>query len=110
MGNFPLKNLDMILYNVTINIDKEVEEEWLLWMKNIHIPNVMKTGMFVDNKIYRIKADEPEGTSYSIQYFAKSMKEMDRYQNEFSADMQAEVMKKYGKHLVAFRTLLESVD
>lgn len=100
----------MILYNVTINIDKEVEEEWLLWMKNIHIPNVMKTAMFLENKIYRIKADEPEGTSYSIQYFAKSMKEMDQYQNEFANDMQTELMGRYGKHLVSFQTLLESVD
>lgn len=100
----------MILYNVTVNVDKDVEKEWLLWMKGIHIPNVMKTGMFVENKIYRILADEPEGTSYSIQYFANSMKEMDQYQNEFANAMQAEVMGKYGKHLVAFRTLLESVD
>ena len=99
----------MILYNVTINIDKEVEEEWLVWMKTIHIPNVMKTEMFVDNRFYRIKADEPEGTSYSIQYFANSMKEMDQYQNQFSTNMEMEMMKKYGNHLVSFPTLLESV-
>jgi hypothetical protein len=100
----------MILYNVTINIDKEVEEEWLNWMKKIHIPKVMKTGMFVENKIYRIKADEPQGTSYSFQYFANSMVEMDQYQIEFAPSMQTEVMEKYGKHMVAFRTLLESVN
>ena len=42
----------MILYNVTISIDTSVEEDWLQWMKEIHIPDVMNTGLFIDNKIY----------------------------------------------------------
>ncbi len=100
----------MILYNVTVNIDKEVEEEWLQWMKQTHIPNVLNTGMFVDHKIFRIMADEPQGTSYSIQYFADSIEKLNRYQSEFAPALQAETMQNYGKHQVAFRTLLESVD
>ena len=28
----------MILYNVTVNIDKDVEQDWINWMKNTHIP------------------------------------------------------------------------
>jgi len=100
----------MILYNVTINIDKEVESEWLQWMKQIHIPNVLKTGMFVDHKIYKIMADEPQGTSYSIQYFADSMEKLNNYQLHFAPALQAETLENYGKHLVSFRTLLESVD
>ncbi len=41
----------MILYNVTISIDPEVHQEWLAWMKEVHIPDVLKTGMFRENKI-----------------------------------------------------------
>ena len=33
-----------ILYNVTVSIDKDVEKEWLEWMKKVHIPDVMRTG------------------------------------------------------------------
>ncbi|MEQ6121362.1 DUF4286 family protein [Reichenbachiella sp. MALMAid0571] len=100
----------MILYNVTVNIDKEVENEWLQWMKQIHIPNVLKTGMFVDHKMYKIMADDPQGTSYSIQYFADSMEKLNKYQSEFASALQAETIQNYGRHLVAFRTVLESVD
>ncbi|MEO8448027.1 MAG: DUF4286 family protein, partial [bacterium] len=28
----------MILYNVTVNVDDSVHDEWLEWMKTIHIP------------------------------------------------------------------------
>ena len=29
----------MIIYNVTINIDHSVHEDWLEWMKNEHVNN-----------------------------------------------------------------------
>ena len=41
----------MIIYNVTISIDKEMEKTWIDWMKSTHIPDVMNTGMFLDCKI-----------------------------------------------------------
>ena len=36
----------MLLYNVTVGIDKELEQEWIDWMKQQYIPVVMKTEMF----------------------------------------------------------------
>jgi len=32
----------MYLYNVTVGVDKEIEEEWLRWMKQQYIPSIMK--------------------------------------------------------------------
>ena len=40
----------MIIYNVTVSIDKEIEKQWLDWMKNTHIPDVMNTALFLDCK------------------------------------------------------------
>jgi len=36
----------MILYNVTVKIMKPLEAEWLKWMKEVHIPDVINTGLF----------------------------------------------------------------
>ena len=44
----------MILYNVTVNIDPEVHEDWLDWMKKTHIPDVLNTGLFIDNRFLRV--------------------------------------------------------
>ena len=56
----------MILYNITINIDYDVHDEWLEWMKQVHIPQVLKTGLFIENRICQIHAEEEGGRSYSI--------------------------------------------
>ncbi len=99
----------MILYNITINIDYDVHDEWLEWMKQEHIPQVLKTGLFIENKICRIHAEEEGGKSYSIQYLLKNMNDYNQYQNKFAKDLQQEHIQKYDGKFVAFRTLLEVV-
>jgi hypothetical protein len=100
----------MILYNVTVNIDDSVHDEWLAWMKSKHIPDVLATGLFTDNKIFRItNLEEGEGNTYSIQYFCNSMDDYERYQNEFAPKIQAEHSERYKDKFVAFRTIMELI-
>ena len=101
----------MILYNVTVSIDKGVEEEWLAWMKEEHIPEVMDTGKFVDYKFYRVMAQQnDQATSYSIQYFAEGMKELQLYMAIDAAELQKQALARFPDKFAAFRTVLQSVD
>lgn len=97
----------MIIYNVTVNIENDVREEWLEWMKEKHIPDVMKTGHFLENKICKVLVDEEQGTTYSIQYTCESMETLNNYQQEHSPRLQKEHAEKFANKFVAFRTLLE---
>ena len=100
----------MVLYNVTIGIDKSAEEEWLNWMKNTHIPKVLDTGMFVDQKMFKVISEDEESTaSYSIQYFSASLDKVVHYLNELAPPLIEEHMLRYQNKHVAFRTLLEEV-
>lgn len=99
----------MILYNVTINIDDSSHDEWLKWMKEVHIPDVMNTGLFLENKLCRIHAEEKGGKAYSIQYVAKSWSDYELYQEKYAPQLQEEHTKKYQGKFVAFRTILEIV-
>ena len=98
----------MILYNVTVNIDQDVEIEWLEWMKGIHIPNVMSTGLFFDQKIFRL-LNEEEASTYSIQYFAKSLDDLNLYFKKHAPALVKEHLDKYKDKHVAFRSVLEAV-
>lgn len=97
----------MIIYNVTVNIENDVREEWLQWMKEKHIPDVMRTGNFLENKICKVLVNEEQGTTYSIQYTCKSMEILEDYQRTHASRLQKEHADKYANKFVAFRTLLE---
>ena len=99
----------MIIYNVTVNIENDVREEWLRWMKEEHIPDVMKTGFFIENKICKVLVDEEQGTTYSIQYTCESLDRLKEYQSTHAPRLQKEHSDRYANKFVAFRTLLEIV-
>ena len=100
----------MLLFNETVGIDKDVEQEWLQWMKETHIPSVMQTGMFTDSRIYKVLHDQEEGTiSYSVQYFASNIDNVQQYLEVFAPRLIEEHRRKFHNKHVAFRTLLEEI-
>ena len=101
----------MISYNVTVNVEDEIREEWLNWMKSTHLPEVMATGMFLSHQMFRLitmQVDET-GTTYVIQYFLESMDHYNRYQKEFAPALQAQTRKAFGEKFTAFRSVMEQV-
>ena len=74
--------VDMIIYNVTVNIDESIHDEWLLWIKE-HIPQVLATGKFKEAKLTKVLVEEEMGgQTYSIQYRAHSREMLDAYYKE----------------------------
>lgn len=100
----------MILYNVTVAVDKQVETEWLIWMKNVHIPEVMETNQFESFKFFKVmNTDDPQSSSYSVQYFAENMNNIQLYMAAFAPELQQKALLKWPDRIAAFRTLLETV-
>jgi hypothetical protein len=99
----------MYIYNVTVNIDDSVHDEWLDWMKKTHVPDVMNSGCFVESRIVKVLHVSDTGQTYSFQYTFNDMKDIEKYQKEFAPRLQADVKQKYGEKFTAFRTLLEIV-
>lgn len=100
----------MIIYNVTINVDESIHDEWLIWIKE-HIPQVLATGKFTEAKLTKVLVDEElGGTTYSVQYKAKSREDLDNYY-KFDADkLRNEGLSRFADKMLAFRTELEIVD
>ena len=100
----------MILYNVTVNVDKSIEQDWLQWMKTTHIPEVMQSNMFDSYKIFRLLVNEEQGNTYAVQYFAKSVQKVLTFQANYGEAMQQKVYQRYGDKALDFRTMLEQIN
>lgn len=100
----------MIIYNVTVNIEESIHNEWLIWIKN-HIPVVLATGRFSEAKLTKVLVEEEMGgVTYSIQYRAKSREHLNKYY-QFDADkLKSDGLLKFGDKMLAFRTELEIID
>ena len=107
---FPKKyqKAKMILYNVTIKIEQSLEADWLAWMREEHIPEILKTNLFSDYKLCRLLHEEEDGgVTFAVQYFCENMDAFQTYQNKFAKELQAKHVARYKDRYVAFRTLME---
>lgn len=101
----------MIIYNITVNIEESIETEWLIWMKQIHIPKVMKTGLFIASKMSKVLVKEQMGgITYSIQYSCENKEKLTDYQIRYAPKLEEEHAAKYTGKFVAFKTLLKVVS
>lgn len=100
----------MFIYNVTVNVDAGIQEAWLHWMRQTHIPDVMCTGCFTGCKLVKVLFVNEEGFTYSIQYSFKAINDIEIYQATFAKKLQAEHAEKFGQGTVAFRTMLEVIE
>lgn len=100
----------MLIYNVTIKIDSAIEEAWLAWMLQEHMPEVMATGCFESTRLLRLlEIDETDGPTFAAQYMAASREDYSAYISEYAAGMRKKVTEKWGDRLVTFRSLMEVV-
>ena len=100
----------MYIYSVTINIEESVHNEWLQWMQEKHIPEVLATGKFSEAKMCQVLVEEDSGVTYSIQYTTDSKESLESYYKEDAAELRQEGIKLFGDKLLAFRTELKVIN
>jgi len=100
----------MLIYNVTINIEESIEQEWLAWMQQEHIPEMIATGKFEKALMTKVRVDEEMGgVTYSVQYECPSQEHLQSYYDNDAERLRAQSNRFAGK-FVAFRTELEVIS
>ncbi len=97
----------MYIYNVTINIEEEIQQAWLTWMMNEHIPAMLATGKFSKALMTQVMVEEEKGGfTYSVQYTTDSKETLQKYYDEHAAEMRSQ-SKPFDGKFIAFRTELQ---
>lgn len=100
----------MVLYNVTVKVEKDTAEEWVAWMKHEHMPELMKTGCFSGSKLFRLlEVEEEDGITYAAQYFCEDMNDYNDYIDNHAPAMRAKGLERFKDKFVAFRTLMQEL-
>lgn len=96
----------MVVYSVTISLDANIEAEWVEWMKQAHIPDVLRTKCFSSCRMFRV-VDASDRPSYVMQYECASLEEYHRYRDQFAPALQKEHSDRYAGQFQGSRQVLE---
>ncbi len=101
----------MIIYNVTINVDLSILSQWIQWMKNKHINDVLNTGLFTKARLVKVLVEEEMGgETYAVQFFAETRTNLDEYYKKHAPKLRLESSQLFGDKMLAFRTELEVIE
>lgn|GEM_PF-93744 len=100
----------MILYNVTVKVETSAADEWVRWMKETHMPDLVNTGLFSDTRLCRLlEQDDSEGPTYAAQYYCNSIDDYNAYIDNHAPEMRERAFKAFGGKFAAFRTVMEII-
>lgn len=99
-----------MLYIVHIRVDEAIVDDWIDWMTEVHIPDVMETGCFASAAMARdAGADTDSRRAYRIVYRAPSEEAYEEYVEEYAEKLQEEHTERYEGQFEASRDLLPVV-
>ncbi len=101
----------MIIYNITYAVPHELYEDWMNWMKTVHIPEIMSTGHFAHFQIMQLMdVDQTEGLTMAVQFHAPSEKSYNSYITECAPALRLKASGKWGDKIPGFRSKLKIVQ
>jgi hypothetical protein len=101
----------MIVFNITTKVHLSIDDDWLQWQLQEHIPEIMSTGFFISYKLFRLlEQDDNEGNTYAIQYTAITEKQYQLYMIEYAHLQQQKTFEKWGDKTISFRSVLEVIQ
>ena len=101
----------MIIYSVTVRVKTDIESEWLKWMQEEHIPNMLNTGYFNGHKIFKILIPETEKDYivFRVNYELDSFEKYTEYAQKEAKRLQEEAINKYHGKFTASREVIEKL-
>lgn len=101
----------MIIFNVTTNIHESVHDQWLKWMQEKHIPEILATEKFSSARIVKVLVEEEMGgITYSVQYTTDSKDTLEKYYLEDQPRFDREALELFADKMLSFRTELEVIS
>ena len=101
----------MYIYNVTINVEETIHDQWLNWMKEKHIPAMLSTGKFNKAKLCQVMVEEEMGgTTYAVQYTTDSIETLREYYSEQASSLNAKILHLFKDKFISFSTELKVIN
>ncbi|MCD8261046.1 MAG: DUF4286 family protein [Bacteroides sp.] len=101
----------MLVYNTTFHVYYEVEKNFVIWIQESYIPEIIQGGLLKSPRFMRVLSrHNDEGESYSMQWEVESSGLLHRWHTETGVRMNGEIGRIFKNKVVGFPTLLEIVE
>ncbi len=101
----------MILYNITFNLDSQIEKEWLEFMEQVYVKQALLSGLVLEHRILRLLSTiyEQGGVTYSFQFNFSGLADVGAFEKNHVPQLNDQLLRAYNGKFASFATILEDV-
>ncbi len=101
----------MVIYSESFHVEHSIENEWILWMKEVIIPEMYQTGKFTRAVFTKVISHPDEsGNTYSLQYYTQDKSLLEDFYKNHSAQISQLIFNQFGTKVLCFKTELELLE
>ena len=100
----------MFIFNTTFLVSDSVHGAWIKWVRENHIPFVLKSELLTQPQVTKIlSAEEQDGTSFSVQFHAADATALETWRMQYENECQMNCFKTFGAEVLSFSTVMEVI-
>lgn len=100
----------MFYYNITYTIEKSLQNQWKNWISNEFLPQVVKKGKFDKARLIRVKTDDAEYNTYSLQLETPEAEIIKKFQEKDENNFLRLLYIQFADKVLTFSTELHLVE
>jgi hypothetical protein len=101
----------MLIFNTTFLVSDKARGSWLKWVREQHIPFMLKSEMFTKPQVAKVFSNEDqEGTSYSVQFHVTDLITLENWHIKYAKGFEQNFAEKFGSEVIFFATVLEVIE
>lgn len=101
----------MIIYNTTFSVPKDLQNEFLDFIRDEYIPQALKTNLLKEPRLARVFGrDEDNGLSYALEFKTDSVEDLERWNQAVGQKLYAQLTAKFKQNILGFATLLQLIE
>lgn len=88
-----------------------IRTQWLEWMQNEHISEVLATGLFLKADFYELlEPVDEEGFTFTVSYHFEQLEHYHTYINNHAPLLREKGFALFGDQFIAFRSLMQKMQ
>lgn len=100
----------MLIYNTTYHVEEDQEKYFLIWMQEVYLQEVEKTGLLKAPRIVKVLSHRDEGSvCFSVQFEVEDSAALHHWHQLQGAKLNEELVKIFKDKVVGFPTLMEVI-
>ncbi len=101
----------MIIYNTTFSVPKELQIEFIKYMREEYVPKALEGNIIKDPRLSRVFSnDDVEGYSYALEFKAESIDQLEEWNTKIGKKLYFTVLKRFRQNIPGFTTVLQPIN